>query len=434
MRYYRVSPLSPTPTPDLPTVHDIVRAREIITPFLHPTNLERSDFFTRRAGAQNVWLTTEHLQKTGSFKIRGALHKITQLSPEERGKGVITASAGNHAQGVALAASVCGVSSTVIMPRNVPKAKMQATRAYGATCELYGETYEDAVQHAHEREKDENFVFIHAFDDAAVIAGQGTLGLEILEQGEKNGLDIEMLLVPVGGGGLIAGIAIAVKETRPEIQIIGVQAEGCAAALEALQNKKRVLLPKEEAKTLADGIRVRQIGALPFAIMQKYVDGVIAVSEPHIIEAMFTLQERCKFVVEGAGAVSVAPFLHPEAFKELLFAKKHLVAVLSGGNVDMDKVGDMIETALVQENRTAVFKVTMKETPDAFLSLFQTLYALGVNIRHVSQTHVSRRWPGHEIEVMVTLETQDKEHLDTTAKALEKQHYEVRQIVKPFLV
>lgn len=311
---------------------------------------------------------------------------------------------------------------------------MQATSAYGATCELYGETYEDAVQRAHEREKDEDFIFIHAFDDAAVIAGQGTLGLEILEQGEKNGLDIDMILVPVGGGGLIAGIAMAVKETRPDIQIIGVQAEGCAAALEALQHKKRELLPKGEAKTLADGIRVRQIGALPFAIMQKYVDGMIAVSEPHIIEAMFTLQERCKFVVEGAGAVSVAPLLHPEAFNELLFAEKQLVAVLSGGNVDMDKVGDMIETALVQENRTAVFKVTMKETPDAFLSLFQTLYALGVNIRHVSQTHVLRRWPGHEIEVMVTLETQDKEHLDTTAKALEKQHYEVRQIVKPFLV
>lgn len=417
-KYYSLNTSEQAPLPDkTPTIENIEDAEAFLKDHIHPTHLDVSSYIKEDCKADLVLLKMENLQRTGSFKIRGAFNKIHRLSLEERARGIIAASAGNHAQGVALAANKLGVKCSIIMPEDAPLAKIQATHNYGTEPNLFGKTYNESRDEAIRIGGVTGATFIDAFDDFDVIAGQGTIGLEIVEKVPN----VDIILVPIGGGGLISGIALAVKPKSPHIQIIGVQAEGCAAALNSLKAGKIVSFP--HPKTIADGIKVCKIGEKTFAIMRRYVSGIITVYDEEIVHAMFTLQERCKLVVEGAGAVCVAALL---GLKENpMFRGKKIVAILSGGNVDMDRVGGVIETGLVQENRTVVIKVIVKDTADSLRELSYLAKKLHVNIRHLTQPHILHRLPDHEIELLLTLETKNYEHIKDTLTVLKKYQAEI---------
>jgi threonine dehydratase len=294
-----------------------------ITPFIHQTPLQPFRTLSEIANCE-VSLKLENMQRTGSFKIRGAVNKIFSLSPAEMACGVITASAGNHAQGVAWGAKACGVTATVVMSEQAPAAKVRATRAYGAEVVLYGQNYDEAYQHARQLQSERNLTFIHAFDDQAVIAGQGTIALEILSQM----FDVDAIVAPVGGGGLIAGLAVAAKEHNPKIKVIGVQAAGASSMVQSLACGRGTCL--ESVSTLADGIAVKQPGDLTFRYTQKYVDEVIAVSEEELMAGILFMLERGKIITEGAGVAGVAALL---ADKIKLPSQK-VAVVVSGGNID----------------------------------------------------------------------------------------------------
>lgn len=313
------------------TLKDIARAKMLISPTIHQTHLNHSKTFSKMTD-NKVYLKLENLQKTGSFKIRGATNKIYNLSPEEAQNGVIAASAGNHAQGVALAATSRNIKSVIVMPKHAPSAKIMATRGYGAEVVLYGQNYDEAYQHALNLQWEKGYTFVHAFDDSEVIAGQGTISLEILDQMP----DVNMIIVPIGGGGLISGMAIAAKEINPKIKIIGVQASGAASMYLSHQNNKVSQLPG--VKTIADGIAVRQPGHMTFNYVQKYVDDIVTVEEDEIADTILTLLERGKFMAEGAGVVGLAALLN-----EKIYVRGAKVAVLiSGGNIDALQISEII--------------------------------------------------------------------------------------------
>lgn len=301
----------------------IKEAWQRITPFVHQTPLQPFRTLSEIANCQ-VSLKLENMQKTGSFKIRGAVNKIFSLSPAEMACGVITASAGNHAQGVAWAAKACDVPATVVMSEKAPAAKVRATKAYGAQVILYGQNYDEAYQHARQLQAEQNLTFIHAFDDQAIIAGQGTIALEIMSQM----FDVDAIVAPVGGGGLISGLAVAAKEHNPKIKVIGVQASGAPAMVQSLASGTGICLPA--VSTLADGIAVKQPGDMTFRYTQKYVDELILVSEEELMAGILFMLERGKIITEGAGAAGVAALL---ADKIKLPSKK-VAVVVSGGNID----------------------------------------------------------------------------------------------------
>ncbi len=301
----------------------IKEARQRITPFVHQTPLQHSRTLSEIANC-HVHLKLENMQKTGSFKIRGAVNKIFNLTPEEMGYGVISASAGNHAQGVAWAASASGVPATVVMPEKAPVAKVRATESYGAKVVLYGQNYDEAYQHALNLQSEHNLTFIHAFDDQDIIAGQGTIALEIMSQM----FDVEAIVAPVGGGGLIAGLAVAAKEHNPRIKVIGVQSAGAPSMAKSLACGTPHCLPA--VSTLADGIAVKRPGDITFHYTQKYVDELILVDEEELAAGILFMLERGKIITEGAGVAGVAALL---AHKINLPAQKVSV-VVSGGNID----------------------------------------------------------------------------------------------------
>lgn len=301
----------------------IKEAWQRITPFVHQTPLQPFRTLSEIAGCQ-VSLKLENMQKTGSFKIRGAVNKIFSMTQADMACGVIAASAGNHAQGVAWAAKACDVAATVVMSKRAPAAKVRATRAYGAKVVLYGQNYDEAYHYARQLQREQNLTFIHAFDDRDVIAGQGTIALEIMSQL----FDVDAIVAPVGGGGLLAGLAVAVKEHNPKIKIIGVQAAGAPSMVHSLALGRGSCLPAVD--TLADGIAVKQPGDLTFYYTQKYVDELILVSEEELMAGILFMLERGKIITEGAGVAGVAALL---ADKVKLPAKK-VAVVVSGGNID----------------------------------------------------------------------------------------------------
>ncbi|GAB6934218.1 MAG: threonine ammonia-lyase [Bacillota bacterium] len=310
------------------TYRDIAEAEARLRRVVHRTPLQHSCTFSAMSGCE-VYLKLENLQKTGAFKIRGAYNKVASLSPDERARGVITASAGNHAQGVAMAAFRFGVQATVVMPVGAPQAKIEATRGYGAEVVLVGQSYDESYAAACEMAEREKATFIHAFDDPYVIAGQGTVGLEILEELPY----ADALIVPVGGGGLISGIAVAAKTIKPDIRIIGVQAQNAPAAHDSWRKGLRLDVPA--SRTLADGLAVRRPGALPFRLMQRYVDDMVLVTEEAIAAAIRLFLERAKLLVEGAGAASLAALLSGQ----LAYLRgQRVVLVVSGGNVDLGRL------------------------------------------------------------------------------------------------
>lgn len=360
------------------------------------------------------YLKCEHLQRAGSFKIRGAYVRIARLSPEERSRGVVAASAGNHAQGVALAARMLGTAATVFMPNGAPIVKEKATRAYGADVRFAGATVDEALAAAEEFAEKTGAVVIHPFDHVDVVAGQGTVGLEILEQCP----DVRTIVVGTGGGGLLAGVALAVKAARPGVRLVGVQAEHAAAYPPSLQAGHPVAL--EKMSTMADGIAVGCPGDIPFGIIKDRVEDVITVSEESISGALVMLLERAKQVVEPAGAASVAAILdHPDRFEP------PVVAVLSGGNIDPLLLLRVIRHGMAAAGRYLSFRVRIPDQPGALARLLAELAAVDANVLDVVHERTGARLHIDEVEVALQVETRGPEHCDRVLAKLRAAHYPV---------
>ena len=379
---------------------DIKVARERIRDSVYLTPAPQSETLSR-ATSNALCLKLENLQMTGSFKERGALNRILTLTPEERSHGVITASAGNHGQAVAYHASKRGIPAQICMPMHTPITKLNAVKNYGGEAVLVGQNYDEAMQEARRREAAEHRTYLSAFDDDAVIAGQGTIGLELLEQIP----DLEAVIVPVGGGGLIAGIACAVKESKPGAYVIGVQSAAIPSMQVAMREHKPVLLPP--GSTVADGIAVRKVGEKTLPMCEKYVDEILTVDDEEIAMAVLWLLEKEKTLAEGAGAVGMAAMLN---HKTRLRGKK-VAVVLSGGNMDVTTLSRIIERGLVKDGRLVRLRITLSDHPGGLQALTTVIAEQRANI--VQVTHDRAYFGVHlgETSVDITLETRGPEHV-----------------------
>jgi threonine dehydratase len=398
---------------------DVLAARERVAETSRHTPLEYSHTFSSMTGAA-VHLKQETFQRTGSFKIRGATNRIATLSEEAREAGVVTASAGNHAQGVALAATRMGVDSKIVMPEYAPVSKVQATQNYGATVELHGTDYDEAAERAHQLEREEGRTYVHAFDDPMVMAGQGTIGLEILEDLPE----VDTVVTAIGGGGLVSGIATAVKEKNPDARVVGVQAEGAASAARSLA--KGEIVERDSVDTIADGIATRKVGTETFEVIQSRVDEVVTVSDSDIAVALTTLLERGKTLVEGAGAVPLAALLFDAFDYE---DGEVVVPVLSGGNIDMNVLTTVILRGLVESGRYVKFQTVLKDRPGALEDLVDVISAHRANIYAIEHTRTSRDVAMNAAEVEIDLETRGPEHTADLLDALESHGYEIKVLV-----
>lgn len=393
---------------------EIAAARELLAGVVVTTPMEESRWLSSLVGGP-VLLKCENLQRTGSFKIRGAYVRMARLSAEERVRGVVAASAGNHAQGVALAAQLLGIHATVFMPEGAPIPKVNATRGYGAEIVFHGAILDEALVRAIQYAEETGAVLIHPFDHTDIVVGQATCGLEILEQTPE----AATVLVPTGGGGLVAGIALAIKQLRPDVRMVGVQAEGAAAYPGSLEAGAPVPLPA--MSTMADGIAVACPGAVPFAAIEEYVDEVVTVSEESISTALVLLLERAKLVVEPAGAVAVAAILdRPEEFAT------PAVAVLSGGNVDPLLLAKLIRHGLASSGRYLNVGVRIPDRPGGLARLLTELAELGANVLEVVHERTSGSLSVDEVEVHVQLETRGPEHAEAVLARLREHGYRVR--------
>ena len=397
---------------------DVLAARDRVAETARETPLEHSRTFSEQTGA-DVRLKMEHLQRTGAFKIRGATNKIALLGEKQRKAGVVAASAGNHAQGVALAATKAGVDSTIVMPEHAPISKIDATRSYGAEVVLHGVDYAAAAERAHEIEREEGRTYVHAFDDPAVMAGQGTIGLEIAEQCP----DVETVVVPIGGGGLIAGIATAVTELT-DARVIGVQAAGAASAAESLERGE--LVERESVDTIADGIATRKIGERTFEVIRERVDEVVTVTDPEIANALTSLLERSKTLVEGAGAVGLAAVIEERFEYE---DGETIVPALCGGNIDLNVLTTVITRGLVERGRFLRIKTVLKDRPGALEELVDVLTEYRTNIYAIEHDRASKDIAMNAAEVELDLETRGHEHVAALLEALESSGYEVEVLI-----
>ncbi|MCW2786505.1 MAG: L-threonine ammonia-lyase [Marmoricola sp.] len=398
------------------TLAEIEAAAALLRDVAITTPMEESRWLSAVVGGP-VLLKCENLQRTGSFKIRGAYVRMARLSEEERARGVVAASAGNHAQGVALAARMLGIKATVFMPEGAPIPKLNATRGYGAEVIFHGAILDEALAHAIEYAEETGAVLIHPFDHVDIVAGQATCGLEIVEQAPQ----AATVLVPTGGGGLIAGVALAIKELRPDVRVVGVQAEGAAAYPGSLAAGHPVALAA--MRTMADGIAVARPGQVPFDAIERYVDEVVTVSEESISRALVLLLERAKVVVEPAGAVAVAAILdRPEAYAT------PAVAVLSGGNVDLLLLAKLIRHGLAAAGRYLNVGVRIPDRPGGLAALLAGLAEQGANVLEVSHERTSGSLSIDEVEVHVQLETRGPEHAEAVLSQLWASGYEVIEI------
>lgn len=399
------------------TLNRINEAQNNIRSYIHKTPLIYSNSISIMTGME-VYLKLENLQKTGSFKIRGATNKISHLSESERKRGVVTASAGNHAQGVALAANRFGIGATVVMPEKSAISKQLATRGYGAEVILYGNSFDEAFKYARTIEKDKGCTFIHTYDDEDLIAGQGTIGLEIFDELP----DVDSVIVPIGGGSLISGISIAIKEQKRNIQIIGVEAAASSAMY--LSRQKGENTPVTSQSTIADGIAIKKIGDLTFPIIQQLVDEIITVEEEEIAAAILLLMERKKTVVEGAGAVPLAAIINAGT----KIKGKKAVLVLSGGNIDMNILERVIEKGLVKAGRVLRAEVELIDAPDAIARLTSLIADKRANILHIVHDRLSRKLPVMKTMVELSLETKGFEHNKEIMDKLINMGYKARVI------
>ncbi|MEV8068180.1 threonine ammonia-lyase [Streptomyces sp. NPDC004690] len=400
------------------TLDDVRGARKMLSGVARVTALETSRHLSELVGAP-VLLKCENLQRTGSFKLRGAYVRIAGLLPEERAAGVVAASAGNHAQGVALASSLLGVHATVFMPKGAPLPKISATEEYGAEVRLYGQVVDETLAAAQEYAAGTGAVFIHPFDHPDVIAGQGTVGLEILEQCPE----VRTIVVGMGGGGLAAGIAVAVKELRPDVRIIGVQAAGSAAYPPSLAAGRPVAV--ENPATMADGIRVGRPGDVPFAIVDELVDEVRTVGEDALSAALLLCLERAKLVVEPAGASPVAALLSAGGDTGAGDIEGPVVAVLSGGNVDPVLLQRVLRHGMAAQGRYLAVRLRLTDRPGALATLLGVLSAADANVLDVSHVRTDPRLGLAEAEVELHLETKGPAHCAELGRALRDAGYTV---------
>lgn len=407
MSYSTAAPVGPV------TLDDVRGAQKMLSGVARVTAMEGSRHLSRMVGSP-VHLKCENLQRTGSFKLRGAYVRIAGLLPEQRAAGVVAASAGNHAQGVALASSLLGVRSTVFMPKGAPLPKVSATREYGAEVRLHGQVVDETLAAAQEYAERSGAVFIHPFDHPDVIAGQGTVGLEILEQCPE----VRTVVVGIGGGGLVAGIAVAVKALRPDVRIVGVQAEGAAAYPPSLAAGRPVAV--ENPVTMADGIKVGRPGDVPFGIVGELVDEVRTVSEDELSTALLLCLERAKLVVEPAGASPVAALLSaPETFAG------PVVAVLSGGNVDPVLMQGVLRHGMAAQGRYLAVRLRLTDRPGALATLLGVLSEVDANVLDVSHVRTHPRLGLTEAEVELHLETKGPEHCAEVGRELREAGYTV---------
>ena len=362
-----------------------------------------------------LYLKTENLQVTGSFKVRGAYYKISQLNEKQKKAGIIACSAGNHAQGVALAATKMGIRSTVCMPDGAPLSKVEATRRLGAEICLVKGAYDDAYAKALEIQQETGATLIHPFDDEQVVAGQGTIGLEVLEQLP----DAEAVIVPIGGGGLISGVAFAIKSLNPNIKVYGVQADNAPSMAQSRKEGKQITL--NTAATFADGIAVKHPGDLTFALTQQYVDDVVTVSEDEIAAAILTLMEKQKLVAEGAGAVSVAAAL----FHKVPIQGKKTVCILSGGNIDVNILSRVITRGLVTSGRMAALQITLEDKPGQLVGVSEIISRCGGNVISVHHERSDANMPISSCYLKVGMETRSFEQIHEIENALRQAGFQI---------
>ena len=401
-----------TPSTPLPVgIEDVKAARALLDGVIRDTPVQGSRPLSDRVGGP-VWLKCENLQRAGSFKIRGAYTRISAPTADEAARGVVAASAGNHAQGVALAASLRGIRSTVFMPEGAPIPKVQATRAYGAEVCFHGQSVDQALQAAQQFSDDTGAVLVHPFDHPDIVAGQGTVGLEILEQVP----DVRTVVVCTGGGGLLAGVALAVKATRPDVRVVGVQAESAAAFPASLAAGEPV--PLDRMATMADGIAVGCPGTVPFQIVQELVDDVLTVSEESLSRALLLCLERAKLVVEPAGAAGVAALLDdPTAFEP------PVVVVLSGGNIDPLLLMRVLRHGLAVAGRFLSIRLRIPDRPGALVQLLAEVAAADASVVEVEHVRTDARLRVDEVEVRLQLETRGEEHCDDVLARLRTAGY-----------
>lgn len=394
------------------TLDTIYKASHVLKEVIRKTDLIKAPKINPDA---DVYLKTENLQVTGSFKVRGAYYKISTLSEEEREKGVIACSAGNHAQGVALAATKAGIKSLICLPDGAPISKVEATKGYGAEVCLVPGVYDDAYNKALQLRDEKGYTFIHPFDDENVIAGQGTIGLELLEQLP----DMDAVVVPIGGGGLISGVAFAIKQLNPKIKVYGVQAAGAPSMYNSVKDGKIERL--ESVSTLADGIAVKEPGENTFELVSKYVDEIVTVTEDEISCAILSLIEQQKLIAEGAGAVSVAAVM----FDKIPVKGKKVVCLVSGGNIDVTILNRVIRRGLVKSGRASLLTIELVDKPGQLVGVSKIIADLGGNVTAVHHERADANANVNGCFLRIQLETRNFEHLEQIRAELKKEGFKV---------
>jgi len=401
-----------------PHPEDIDKARQLLAGIVRKTPLQSSTTFSRLSGTK-LFLKLECLQITGSFKVRGASVKVSKLSEKQSSYGVIAASAGNHAQGVAYSAALKKIPCTIVMPQNASPAKVAATRSYGAQVLLKGANYDEAWMATQDLAKKENKTIIHAFDDPDVISGQGTIGLELLEDLPE----VDKIYLPVGGGGLAAGVGLAVKSRRPHVKIIGVESKAFPAMKESIA--KGSLQSVKNGYSIADGISVKQPGRLTYEIASKYLDDIVLVDDTSIVKTMFLLMERAKMVVEPAGAASLAYLLSNGSQSG---KKEKIVSILSGGNVDMYLLGQVVAKGLMQMGRMLRIFILLPDKPGALKSVVDGIAELSVNIVEVEHDRLSSNIAAGTAGVYLSLEIEDEKHAERLVGFLKQKGIEFKVV------
>ena len=397
------------------TIADVYRAAKQLEGVARKTRLIHSDYFSELCH-NDVYLKPENLQHTGAFKLRGAYNKISQLTPEERVRGVITASAGNHAQGVAYAARKLGVKAVICMPATTPILKVEGTRALGAEVVLHGDGFDDAYAHSLELQKKHGYVYIHPFNDLQVLLGQGTTALEIIDALK----DVDAILCPIGGGGFASGVALATKLVNPNVKVIGVEPENAACMKAALAADKVVTL--DSADTVADGCAVKTAGTLTFEFCKKYLDDIITVSEIDIMNALLSLIEKHKLVAEGAGVLSLA------ALAKLPFHDKKVVSIISGGTIDISTISALIDKALIARGRVFCFAVQLPDKPGQLLNVSRILAEENANVIKLDHDQTKVTDSFKKVVLTVTVETHNEQHIQKIIQALNANGYEIQKI------
>ena len=399
------------------TLDSVYKASHVLKEVIRRTNLIKAPKINPDA---EVYLKPENLQVTGSFKVRGAYYRISQLTEAEREKGVIACSAGNHAQGVALAATKAGIKSLICLPDGAPISKVEATKGYGANVCLVPGVYDDAYNKALQLRDEKGYTFIHPFDDENVIAGQGTIGLEILDDLPE----VDAVVVPIGGGGLISGVAFAIKQLNPKIKVYGVQAAGAPSMFNSIHDNKIERL--DSVATLADGIAVKEPGKNTFELCRKYVDEIVTVSEDEISGAILALIEQQKMIAEGAGAVSVAAVM----FNKVPVKGKKVVCVVSGGNIDVTILNRVIRRGLVKSGRSGMLNIELLDKPGQLLGVSEIIAKHGGNVTTVRHERADENPDINGCFLRIQLETRNSEHLEEIKRALIEAGYRLVDYIK----